>query len=102
MMCKWCVNDMNKKSESLDERCDYILKFCDDIYVEEQINGKWGKYRLSEIPARLALKHAMTWIKEGTIPRRTIRDEEQKRIVANSSEIDACNLGYFSETGCDY
>ena len=96
------MNEELENLESLDERCDYILKFCDDIYVEEEINGKWGKFRLSEIPAKLALKYAMTWIKEGTIPHRTKRDEEQKRIVVNSSEIDACNLGYFSKTGCDY
>lgn len=94
---------MDKIPESLNERCDYILKFCDDIYVREQINGKWGRYRLSEIPARLALKHAMTWIKEGTIPHRVIRNETQKEEqILKNTEKDSCNLGYFSEPGCDY
>lgn len=62
--------------ESLDELCDYIVKYADDIYVREQINGKWGSYSLTEMPTILALKHSMRFIKEGRVPHRIIRNEE--------------------------
>ena len=62
----------DKKPESLDELCDYIVKYVDDIYVKEQINEKWGSYSLSEIPSRLAIKHVLKWVKEGIIPYRVI------------------------------
>ncbi len=61
---------------SLDELCDYIVKYADDIYVREQIDGKWGSYSLVEIPTGMALKHAMRFIKEGRVPHRMIRSEE--------------------------
>ena len=38
------------KIQSLEELCDYIVKYCEDIYVREQINGKWGSYSLAELP----------------------------------------------------
>lgn len=60
---------------NLEELCDYIVKYADDIYVREQIDGKWGAYSLSEMPVKLALMHAMRLIKEGTVPHRIIRDE---------------------------
>lgn len=61
---------------SLDELCDYIVKYADDIYIREQIDEKWGSYTLTEIPTKLALKHAMIFIKEGRVPHRIIRSEE--------------------------
>lgn len=63
---------MNEKEfpKDLMQLCDYIIRWADDIYVREQIEGKWGSYSLTEIPAKLALKHALTWIKEGRIPYR--------------------------------
>jgi len=65
----------NNLPTSLDELCDYIIKYADDIYVREQIDGKWGAYVLSEMPTKLALKWAMTFIKEGRVPHRVIREE---------------------------
>ncbi len=62
--------------KSLEELCDYIVKYADDIFVREQINGKWDAYALSEIPVKLALKNAMKWIKEGVVPHRIMRKEE--------------------------
>lgn len=61
---------------SLDELCDYIVKYADDIYVREQIDERWGSYSLTEMPTKLALKHVMRFIKEGRIPHRIIRSEE--------------------------
>jgi len=63
---------------NLEEFCDYIINYSDDIYVREQINGKWGSYALSELPTKLALKNIMVWIKEGMIPHRIIRKDEMK------------------------
>ena len=60
---------------SLEELCDYIVKWSNDIVVREQFDGKWGAYTLSELPAKLALKWAMTFIKERTVPHRIVRDE---------------------------
>lgn len=61
--------------KSWDELCDYIIKYADDIYVRENIKGKWGSFALSEIPTMLALKHAIGWIKKGVVPHRIIREE---------------------------
>ena len=61
---------------SLNELCEYIVKYSDDIYVREQINGKWDSYSLTEMPTKLALVHVMGWIKEGKIPHRILRNEE--------------------------
>jgi len=30
-----------------------------DIYVREAVDGKWGRYALSELPPKLAMRHAM-------------------------------------------
>lgn len=64
--------------ENLYELCDYIVKYADDIYVREQIDEKWGSYSLSEIPVKLALKHATTWIKEGRLPYRVVKEKEEE------------------------
>ncbi len=61
--------------KSLEELCDYIVKYADDIFVREQINGKWEVYSLSEIPVKLALKNVMRWIKEGVVPHRIMGKE---------------------------
>ena len=66
----------NNLPTSLDELCDYIVKYADDIYVREQINGKWSAHALSELPVVIALKHVMKWIKGGIVPHRIIRNDE--------------------------
>lgn len=71
-------DESNELPTTLDELCDYIIKYADDIYVRENINGKWGSYALSEIPAMLALKHTIGWIKEGVVPHRIIRSNCNK------------------------
>ncbi len=68
---------MEEIPESLEALCDYIVKYADVIYVREQIDGKWGSYSLTEIPAKLALKWAMTFIKEGRIPYRIIEESSK-------------------------
>jgi len=56
--------------KTLNELCDYIVKYADSIPVREKIDGKWGSYWLTELPVKLALKHAMRFVKEGRIPAR--------------------------------
>ena len=46
----------------------YITQHKNTIYVREQVNGKWGSYALTELPADLALDHALKFIEEGRIP----------------------------------
>jgi len=54
--------------KTLDELCDYIVKYADSIPVREKVDGKWGSYFLTELPVKLALKHAIRFIKAGRIP----------------------------------
>jgi len=53
---------------TLEEFCDYILENAERIYVREKVEGKWGAYALTELPPKLAIKHALRFIKEGIIP----------------------------------
>jgi len=53
---------------TLEELCDYILENAERIYVRERVDGKWGAYALTELPPKLAIKHALRFIKEGIIP----------------------------------
>lgn len=75
----------NNLPQNLDEFCNYIIKYADDIYVREQkqIDGKWDSYALTELPVKKALEHVMRFIKEGRIPHRIIRakssDEDKMR-----------------------
>lgn len=68
---------MEEIPESLEALCDYIIKYADNIYIREQIDGKWGSYSLTEIPTKLALKWAMIFIKEGRIPYRIIEESSK-------------------------
>ena len=52
----------------LEELCDYILENAERIYVREKVEGKWGAYALTELPPKLAIKHALRFVKEGIIP----------------------------------
>jgi hypothetical protein len=60
--------------QSLEELCDYIEKYAQDIYIREKINDKWGAYSIAELPTSLALKHVFTFIKLGRIPHRIVRE----------------------------
>ena len=53
---------------TLEELCDYILENAERIYVREKVDSKWGAYALTELPPKLAIKHALRFIKEGIIP----------------------------------
>lgn len=54
---------------------EYCMKHADDIYVREQIDGKWGSYSLAEIMRKLPNRAAMIiaqWELEGkTFPGQT-------------------------------
>jgi len=66
----------DKLPETIEELCDYITKYADGIIVREQIAGKWGSYSLTELPANLAIKNALFFIKEGRVPHRLLSKEE--------------------------
>ena len=63
-----------KFPETLDELCDYITTHAGTIYVREQHNGRWGSFSLSELPGKVAIAHALRFIKEGRVPVR-VREE---------------------------
>jgi len=62
------------KPETLEELRNYILKYKDDIYLREQVNGKWDAYALSSLPADKAIEHVLEFVlrfvKVGFIPYR--------------------------------
>jgi len=58
----------DNEPETLEEFCDMISDHTDGIYVREQVGGKWDAYSLSNLPAPLAIKHALRFIKEGRVP----------------------------------
>lgn len=62
--------------ETLDEVCDYIVRYADSIFVREQIDGTWQCLSLAQLPGKLALKRGLRFIKEGMIPVRVLSDEE--------------------------
>ena len=65
---------MSSLPRNLNELCDYIVKYADSIPVREKVNGEWGSYFLTELPVKLALKHALRFIKEGKIPVRVVKE----------------------------
>jgi len=48
-----------QQAKAADADREYIEQWADDIYVREQVDGKWGTYALSELPPKLAMRHAM-------------------------------------------
>ena len=48
---------------------DFIEAHAGSIFVREQVNGRWGSYALSELPAPLALHHAFRFIREKHVPK---------------------------------
>ena len=62
---------------TLEELCDYILENAERIYVREKVEGKWGAYALTELPPKLAIKHALRFIKEGIIPC-VVKEEDEE------------------------
>ena len=64
--------------ENLEELCDYILEYQDDIYVREKVDGQWGAFALSGLPPKLAIAHVLRFIKEGRTPARLLRDNEPR------------------------
>ncbi len=64
------------KKIRIDELCDYIVENANRIYVRENVKGKWGSYALTELPAELAIQHALRFIKERRVPVVLIEGEE--------------------------
>ena len=59
---------MSEMPETIDELCEYIVEYADEIYVREEIDGKWGTYLLAELPGQLAVKHALRFVVNGQVP----------------------------------
>ena len=64
--------------ETLEDLVDYITRYKEHIYVREQleIDGKWRSYALTELPANLAIDHALSFIKERRVPIRILQEGE--------------------------
>lgn len=56
--------------KTLEALASYIKEYKSGIYVREQVNGKWGSYSLTELPADKAIDHALSFIERGFIPTR--------------------------------
>ena len=64
------------------------MRYADSIFVREQdAQGRWGSFALSELPVKTALKHACRFMAEGSVPVRLLSEEEVKANAArNESE----------------
>ena len=62
------LEDLSQKFARFDERCDEIVDHCNTIAVREQVDGEWGSHFLTELPPKLAIKHALRFLKEGRTP----------------------------------
>jgi hypothetical protein len=63
--------------ETVEEACDYIVRYAADIYVRERgPDGQWGSFALTELPADKAVEHALRFIREGQVPHRIVREEK--------------------------
>lgn len=61
--------------KSIEDLEEYIETYREDIYIREQINGKWGAYNLNEMPAELAEQHIQRFLNSGRIPVRILREK---------------------------
>ena len=63
--------------ETLEELCDYILRYASQIAVREQDgNGRWGSYFLTELTPQKAISHVLRFVRVGKIPTRLKTEEE--------------------------
>ena len=71
-------NEMKKQeAKSVEFLCDYIEEHASQIYIREYVNGQLGSYALTELPASLAVKHTLRFIKEGGMPTRKKEEDKQ-------------------------
>lgn len=54
--------------KTVEDLADYISLYKASIYVRVQVDSEWGSFPLNELPADLAIDHALRFIKEGRIP----------------------------------
>jgi hypothetical protein len=60
----------------LDDLLDEIERHASEIFVREQINGRWGSYALTDMPPALAIKNAFNFIRRGAWPIRLKTPDE--------------------------
>lgn len=58
----------NENPETIEELCDYIVRYAGVIFVREEIDGKWGSHSLTQLPGQLAVKHALRFVRDGVVP----------------------------------
>lgn len=51
-----------------DRLCARIIENAENIYVREQVDGRWGAYALTELPADVMLRHVRRWVASGVLP----------------------------------
>lgn len=72
--------------------CDYIEEHAETILIREQVFGHWGDYSLWDLPARLALKHVLRFIREGVRPHRVVRTGDQAEAAGREAHRKATEL----------
>jgi len=68
-----------KSMTDLGALCDYIERNADRIYVREQVDGKWGSYALTSLPAPLAVSHALRLVRESRTPAADLGELQRKQ-----------------------
>lgn len=69
--------ESSKRPESLDELCDWIERHTAAIYLREQVDGRWTKVSLAELPPDRAIHHALHFIRLGRVPVIVLRDKQR-------------------------
>jgi hypothetical protein len=68
------MSDPADDPKTFEDLMAYIEKHCGSIIVRDVVKGVPNHYALVELPVAQALYHAFSWLAQGIIPARVVRD----------------------------
>lgn len=72
--------------QSIEELCDYIVRYASTIAVREEVEGRWGSHFLTELPAQKAIERALEFVRSGRVPTRMLTQKETDQRNATPKE----------------
>lgn len=72
--------------QSIEELCDYIVRYASTIAVRGKVEGKWGSHFLTELPAQKAIERALEFVRSGRVPTRMLTQKETDHANATPKE----------------
>lgn len=58
--------------KSIPDLCRYITMYASGIFVRVKLDGKYQSLALTELPAAMAIEHALRFVAEGRVPVRIV------------------------------